>query len=99
MAVSDLFSAQATRSAADFGKGMRRVWRIIWRGKHLVAAVIGLALVPAILYLQQAPRLYTSEAKIVIQAPDTNDVLSERNAAMLGSQRMLPCRAHTRRSP
>lgn len=83
MAVSDLFSAQATRSAADFGKGMRRVWRIIWRGKHLVAAVIGLALVPAILYLQQAPRLYTAEAKIVIQAPDTNDVLSERNAAMV----------------
>lgn len=80
MTVPDLFSTPSSRSAADFGKGMRRAWRIIWRGKHLVLAIIGLALLPAILYIQQAPKLYTAEAKIVIQAPETNDVLSEKNA-------------------
>lgn len=80
----DLFSTPASPQSAslDFGRSVRRGWRVVWRGKLLILACITVGLLPAILYLQQAPRLYTAEAKLMIQAPETNDVLSERNSGI-----------------
>ncbi|MEO5374484.1 MAG: polysaccharide biosynthesis tyrosine autokinase [Alphaproteobacteria bacterium] len=72
-------SSAALPVAGELGRDARRVSRILWRGKTLVAAILVLALVPTILYLRQAPRLYAAAVKIMIQAPETNDVLSDRS--------------------
>lgn len=80
MSSQDLLPSSSLPAAvSEFGPGARRAWRVAWRGKGLIAAIVALALVPTILYLRQAPRLYTATIKIMIQAPETNDVLSERN--------------------
>ncbi|MDR3514672.1 MAG: polysaccharide biosynthesis tyrosine autokinase [Azospirillaceae bacterium] len=67
------------QAAADFGQTVRRAWRVIWRGKHLVFACVALIVIPTVLYLQQATRLYTAEASLMIEAPETNDVLTDRS--------------------
>ncbi len=60
----------------DPRQSARWAWRLVWRGKHLIIACMLLAVVPTVLFLQQATPRYTAEAKIMIQAPETNDVLT-----------------------
>lgn len=80
----DLFATPLPVAAFDFSRSVRRAARVVWRGKHLILACVLFIMVPVLLYLQQAPRLYTAEAKIMVQAPDTNDALSERNVVLGG---------------
>lgn len=64
----------------EFRQRARWAWRVFWRGKYMVLACMVLVMVPAILFLQQETPRYTAEARLLIEAPDTNDVLSDRTA-------------------
>ncbi|HYE01525.1 MAG TPA: Wzz/FepE/Etk N-terminal domain-containing protein, partial [Alphaproteobacteria bacterium] len=58
----------------------RWAWRVLWRGKLLVGAVVALAVAPTVLVLKQTPPRYTATAQIMVEAPETNDVLDDRGA-------------------
>lgn len=60
-----------------FRKSVRWAWRVLWRGKFLILAVLMAALVPSVLYLQQIPPRYTAEARIMIEAAQVRNALSE----------------------
>lgn len=66
-------------TALDFRQRARWVWRVLWRGKFLILACMALVLVPAVLFLQQATPRYVAEAKVMVEAPETNDVLIDRS--------------------
>ena len=66
----------------DPRQSVRWAWRLIWRSRYLILACLMLGVVPAILFLQQVTPRYTSAALIMIQAPDTNDVLTDRTVGM-----------------
>lgn len=78
----DFLSSRSAVARYDFARSARRVWRIVWRGKFLVFACVLLMLVPTYLFLRQMPRTYTAETTLIIQAPETNDVLTDRTAQM-----------------
>lgn len=61
----------------EFRKRVRWAWRVLWRGKLLILAVLIAILVPTVLYLQQARPLYTAETRLMIQAPNARNALSE----------------------
>jgi capsular exopolysaccharide synthesis family protein len=71
-----------SQPALDFRQRTRWIWRVIWRGKPLILACLLLILVPVILFLQQATKRYTAEAKIVIEAPETADILADRGLSV-----------------
>ncbi|PWC52999.1 protein tyrosine kinase [Azospirillum sp. TSO22-1] len=71
----------------DVRQQVRWAWRTVWRGKYFVLACMALVMVPSVLFFQQLTPRYTAEAKIMIEAPETNDVLSDR-AVMVGRQRL-----------
>lgn len=66
-------------SAQDFRQKARWAWRVLWRGKFLILACVALIVVPALLFLQQAIPRYSAEARIMVEAAETNDVLIDRN--------------------
>lgn len=63
----------------SFRQRVRWAWRLLWRGKYLILACVALVMVPAILFLQQATPRYTAEARIMIEAAETNDILMDRS--------------------
>lgn len=69
----------------NFRQSTLWAWRVIWRGKFLILATVVIVLVPAILLLQQTTRRYTAQARVMIETPDTNDILSDRT---VGRQRL-----------
>ena len=73
----DLVQAGA---GSDVRERIRWAWRVIWLGKGMILACLALALVPAVMYVQQLTPRYTAEATILIEAPDTGDTLLERSA-------------------
>ncbi|AWK85184.1 GumC family protein [Azospirillum thermophilum] len=79
MTIRDPLSAPTAQPTKDFRQTARWAWRLVWRGKYLILAVMALVLVPTILFLQQATPRYTAAAQIMIEAPGTNDVLSDRS--------------------
>ncbi|HYD31383.1 MAG TPA: GNVR domain-containing protein [Azospirillaceae bacterium] len=78
----DPLSPSTGATSIDVRQSLRWAWRVGWRGKYLVIACMVLVLVPMWLYLQQARQRYTAEAKIMIEAPETNDVLSDRTVSI-----------------
>ncbi|WP_207459216.1 Wzz/FepE/Etk N-terminal domain-containing protein [Azospirillum sp. SYSU D00513] len=83
----DPLAPPAARAPFDFRQSARWAWRLVWRSKHLILACMALVMVPTVLILQQTTPRYTATAQIVIEAPETNDVLSER-AVMMSRQRL-----------
>jgi len=69
-------------SSVDPRQSVRWIWRLVWRSRLLVLACVMMVLVPTVLFLQQATPRYTAETKIMIQAPETNDILSDRTMGM-----------------
>ncbi|MGC2856642.1 GumC family protein [Novispirillum sp. DQ9] len=80
----DLFSTPPSLQQHDFARSARRAWRIIWRGKFLILACAILALAPTVALLKQVPKQYTAEAVIMVQAAETNDVLTDRSGGATG---------------
>lgn len=78
----------ATQPAPAFYKGgdaqdelrrqFRWAWRVLWRGKYLIAACLLPVMLPTFLYLQQLTPRYTAEARISIEAPDVRNALDDR---------------------
>jgi capsular exopolysaccharide synthesis family protein len=64
----------------DPRQSLRWAWRLVWRSKYLILACVMLGVVPTFLFLQQVIPRYTAETKIMIQAPETNDALTDRSA-------------------
>lgn len=64
----------------DFRLAVRRSFRVLWRGKAFILACLLGVLAPTLLYLQQATPRYTAEARIMVEAPEANDPLSDRAA-------------------
>ncbi|MDX2104295.1 MAG: polysaccharide biosynthesis tyrosine autokinase [Alphaproteobacteria bacterium] len=62
----------------DFAHLFRWGWRVVWRGKWLIAAVLLLLLAPVVAYLALTPPLFTAEAEVLIEAPEATDSLGER---------------------
>lgn len=50
-------------------EGLRHYFRILWRGRHTIAACLFLCLAAAILYLQTTPPRYQATTTILIQSP------------------------------
>lgn len=78
----DLLPPPSGPAGLDVRQSLRWAWRVAWRGKYLVIACVVLALVPTLLYLQQTRPRFTADVKIMIEAPETNDVLSDRTVTI-----------------
>lgn len=79
MTERDLLSPSFLPTQNQFRQKARWAWRVFWRGKYMVLACVLCVLVPAGLFLQQAVPRYTAEARVLIEAPETNDVLTDRS--------------------
>lgn len=74
--------SHAVQMTFDAIEWLRWGWRVLWRGKLILLASLIVALVPTVIYLQQARPLYTATAEVVVDAADAGDTLLERaNAA------------------
>jgi len=71
-------SLPPSQTMIDFRQGARWAWRLVWRGKFIILVCMALVLVPAVLVLKQTTPRYTATAQIMIEAPETNDVLADR---------------------
>lgn len=74
-------------TADDLRQTVRWALRVIRHGKFIILACIALVLVPTILIVKELTPRYTAEAKIVIEAPETNDLLTDR-AMSIARQRI-----------
>jgi capsular exopolysaccharide synthesis family protein len=66
----------------DTRQSIRWATRLVWRSKYLIVACVMIGIIPTLLFLQQATPRYTAETKIMIQAPETNDVLTNSPTPM-----------------
>ncbi len=73
--------------AADFRQTVRWASRVLWRGKFIILACILLVVAPTLLLVKQITPRFTAEAVLVIEAPETNDLLTDRNL-VVGRQRL-----------
>lgn len=75
----DAFAAPGGGEALmDIRQTLRWAWRVLWRGKFMVLSCWLVAIVPTILYLQQAPVLYTARAELTIEAAEATDAFATR---------------------
>jgi len=70
---------QSFQPEMDLRRRIRWAWRVAWRGKYLMLACLLALLAPVLLILQQLTPRYTAQVKVVIEAPETADILSDRN--------------------
>ncbi|HLO78614.1 MAG TPA: GumC family protein [Magnetospirillum sp.] len=69
----------AMASPERFRRRVAWAYGVVRRGKLLVAACMLLGVLPTILYLYNAERLYTAQAEILIESPESGENLLERS--------------------
>ena len=74
--------AAAAPGVSDLRHTVRWGMRLVLRGKYMILACMALVVVPTVLIVKQMTPRYTAEAKIVIEAPETNDLLADRALSM-----------------